>query len=234
LSSTIESDKSKEKRPAKVLKFAALFERSHPWSELMPTMSPQEVTQLLADWGKGDSSALDRLLPLVHGELRKIARRQMSQERPGHTLQATALINEAYLKLLGQERYEWHNGAHFFAVCAQIMRHILIDHARAHARDKRGGGAIQVSLDNVAVIAEAKAEHLIALDEALGSLEQLDAQKAKIVELRHFGGLSIDETAEVLNISPRTVRREWQRSKAWLYRMISEGTADETRPLAKD
>jgi RNA polymerase sigma factor (TIGR02999 family) len=114
------------------------------------------------------------------------------------------------------------------------MRHILIDHARAHARDKRGGGAIQVSLDNVAVIAEAKAEHLIALDEALGSLEQLDAQKAKIVELRHFGGLSIDETAEVLNISPRTVRREWQRSKAWLYRMISEGTADETRPLAKD
>ena len=199
----------------------------------VPTISPQEVTQLLADWGKGNRSALDKLLPLVHGELRQIARRQMSQERPGHTLQATALINEAYLKLLGQEGYEWHNRAHFFAVCAQIMRHILIDHARAHAREKRGGGAIQVSLDNVAVIAGEKAEQLIALDDALGSLERFDPQKAKIVELRYFGGLSIEETAEVLNISPRTVRREWQRSKAWLYRMISEGTADETRPLAK-
>ena len=199
----------------------------------MPTMSPQEVTRLLADWGKGDSSALHKLLPLVHGELRKIARRQMSHERPGHTLQATALINEAYLKLLGQERYEWQNRAHFFAVCAQIMRHILIDHARAHTREKRGGGAIQVSLDNVAVIAGEKAEQLLALDEALDSLQRLDPQKAKIVELRYFGGLSIEEAAEVLNISPRTVRREWQRSKAWLYRMISEGSADETRPLAK-
>jgi RNA polymerase sigma factor (TIGR02999 family) len=144
-----------------------------------------------------------------------------------------AALNEAYLKLLGQERHEWQNRAHFFAVCAQIMRHILIDHARAHAREKRGGGAIQVSLDNVAVIAGEKAEQLLALDEALDSLERLDPQKAKIVELRYFGGLSIEETAEVLDISPRTVRREWQRSKAWLYRMISEGTADETRPLAK-
>lgn len=223
----------KRKAASKGVKIRDAFERSHPWSALMPSMSPQEVTRLLADWGKGDSSALDKLLPLVHGELRKIARRQMSQERPGHTLQATALINEAYLKLLGQEGYEWHNRAHFFAVCAQIMRHILIDHARAHAREKRGGGAMQVSLNDVAVIAREKAEHLIALDEALDSLESLDAQKAKIVELRYFGGLSIEETAEVLNISTRTVRREWQRSKAWLYRMISEGTANETRPLAK-
>jgi len=196
-------------------------------------MSPQEVTQLLADWGKGDRSALDKLLPLVHAELRRIARRQMSQERPGHTLQATALVNEAYLKLAGQQGFEWQNRAHFFAVAAQVMRHILIDHARAHTRDKRGGGAIQVSLDEAAVLAEDQAEHFIALDEALRSLELVDPQKSKIVELRYFGGLSIEETAEVLDISPRTVRREWQRSKAWLYRMISEGTENETRPLAK-
>ena len=201
----------------------------------MPTISPQDITQLLADWGKGDKSALEKLMPFIHSELRQIARRQMSQERPGHTLQATALINEAYLKLLGQERFEWHNRAHFFAVCAQIMRHILIDHARAHARDKRGGGAIKVSLNDAdaAVMGGEKVEQLMALEDALRSLERVDPQKGRIVELRYFGGLSIEETAEVLNISPRTVRREWQRSKAWLYRMIVEGNADETRPLAK-
>lgn len=199
----------------------------------MPTMSPQEVTQLLADWGRGDRSALDKLFPLVHAELRRIARSQMSQERAGHTLQATALVNEAYLKLAGQEGFEWQNRAHFFAVCAQVMRHILIDHARAHARDKRGGGAIQVSMYEAALMAEEQAEHFVALDEALRFLERVDAQKGRIVELRYFGGLNIEQTAEVLDISPRTVRREWQRSKAWLYRMITEGTADETRPLAK-
>lgn len=194
---------------------------------------PEDVTQLLAAWGKGDKSALDRLLPLVHGELCRIARRQMSQERDGHTLQATALVNEAYLRLAGQEGFEWQNRAHFFAVCAQVMRHILIDHARAHARDKRGGGAVQVSLDEAAAFAGQPAEHFLALDEALRFLESVDPQKGKIVELRYFGGLSIDETAEVLNISPRTVRREWQRSKAWLYRLITEGLTDETRQLAK-
>ena len=199
----------------------------------MPDLSPQEVTQLLADWGKGDRSALDKLFPLVHSELRRIAQRQMNQERAGHTLQATALVNEAYLKLVGQQGLAWQNRAHFFAVSAQVMRHILIDHARAHARDKRGGGAIQVSLNDVAVVAEERASHLLALDEALRQLESLDPQKGKIVELRYFGGLSIEETAEVLNISPRTVRREWQRSKAWLYRMMSEGIEDKTRPLAK-
>jgi len=199
----------------------------------MLTMSPQEVTQLLADWGKGDRSALDRLFPLVHDELRRIARRQMNQERAGHTLQATALVNEAYLKLAGQQEFEWQNRGHFFAVCAQVMRHILIDHARAHTRDKRGGGAIQVSLDDAELLSQEQAEHLVALDEALHFLERLDAQKSRIVELRYFGGLNIEETAEVLDVSPRTVRREWQRSKAWLYRMITEGTADETRPLAK-
>jgi RNA polymerase sigma factor (TIGR02999 family) len=199
----------------------------------MPAISPPEVTQLLADWGRGDASALEKLLPLVHAELRRIARRQMSQERPGHTLQATALVNEAYLKLAGREGFEWQNRAHFFAVAAQVMRHILIDHARAHARDKRGGGAIQVSLNDAAVLVEDQAEHFVALDEALQTLEQIDPQKGRIVELRYFGGLSIEETADILNISPRTVRREWQRARAWLYRMISEGSADETRPLAK-
>lgn len=199
----------------------------------MSSMSPQEVTQLLADWGRGDRSALERLLPLVHTELRRIARRQMSHERPGHTLQATALVNEAYLKLAGQQGFEWQNRAHFFAVAAQVMRHILIDHARAHARDKRGGGAIQVSLNEAAVIGGQQAENFLALDEALRTLEQIDPQKGKIVELRYFGGLSIEETADVLNVSPRTVRREWQRAKAWLYRMVSEGTTDETRPLAQ-
>ncbi len=192
-----------------------------------------DVTQLLAAWGTGDKSALDKLLPLVHAELRRIARRQMSQERDGHTLQATALVNEAYLRLAGQDRFEWHNRTHFFAVCAQVMRHVLIDHARAHARDTRGGGAVQVSLEEAAAFAGQPAEHFLALDEALRFLENVDPQKSRIVELRYFGGLSIEETAEVMNISPRTVRREWQRSKAWLYRLITEGTTDETRPLAK-
>jgi len=194
---------------------------------------PEDVTQLLAAWATGDKSALDKLLPLVHAELRRIARRQMSHERDGHTLQATALVNEAYLRLAGQEGYEWQNRAHFFAVCAQVMRHVLIDHARAHARDKRGGGAVHVSLDEAAVIAGQPAEHFLALDEALRYLENVDPQKGKIVELRYFGGLSVEETAEILNISPRTVRREWQRSKAWLLRLITEGLTDETRQLAK-
>lgn len=189
----------------------------------MPSTSPQEVTRLLADWSKGDTSALDRLIPLVHAELRRIAQSQMRQERPGHTLQATALVNEAYLKLAGQDGFEWHDRAHFFAVCAQVMRHILIDHARAHARDKRGGGAIQVSLDEVAVMGAEQAGDYVALDEALRLLESVDPQKGRIVELRYFGGLSIEEAADVLKISSRTVRREWRRAKAWLYRMIAEG-----------
>jgi RNA polymerase sigma factor (TIGR02999 family) len=199
----------------------------------MSTLSPQDVTRLLADWSRGDKSALNELFPIVQAELRHIARRQMSQERAGHTLQATALVNEAYLKLAGQEGLEWHDRAHFFAFCAQVMRHILIDHARAHAREKRGGGAIQVSLNEAATVVDEQAGDLVALDEALRALELLDPRKGRIVELRFFGGLSIEEAAEVLNISPRTVRREWRRSKAWLYRMISEGTTDETRPLAK-
>ena len=194
----------------------------------MPTPSPQEVTQLLAAWGKGDPSALDKLLPLVHSELRRIAQRQMSQERPGHTLQATALVNEAYLKLAGQQGFDWQNRAHFFAVCAQVMRHILIDHARAHARDKRGGGVVKVSLNDALVVAEDQASHFIALDEALRVLERLDPQKGKIVELRYFGGLSVEESAEVLRISPETVKRDWKLAKAWLLRELRRDNASIT------
>lgn len=187
----------------------------------MTTVSQQEITRLLADWADGDRDALDKLTPLVHAELRRIARRQMGGERQGHTLQATALVNEAYLRLAGQEGFEWHDRAHFYAVCAQVMRHVLIDHARAHVRDKRGGGALHVSLDEAAIVSGEGASELVALDEALRALEEIDPQKGRVVELRYFAGLSIEETAEVLNISPTTVRREWRRAKAWLYRALA-------------
>jgi RNA polymerase sigma factor (TIGR02999 family) len=193
----------------------------------MTTVSQREITRLLADWAGGDRDALDRLAPLVHAELRRIARRQMGGERQGHTLQATALVNEAYLRLAGQEGFEWRDRAHFYAVCAQVMRHVLIDHARAHARDKRGGGALHVSLDEAAVMSAESASELVALDEALRELEGVDPQKGRVVELRYFAGLSIEETAEVLGISPTTVRREWRRAKAWLYRALAGGEADE-------
>lgn len=198
----------------------------------MSTSSPQDVTQLLAAWGEGDRSALDKLLPLVHAELRRIAQRQMRQERSGHTLQATALVNEAYLRLAGDQQLQWRDRAHFFAVCAQVMRHILIDHARSRGREKRGGGAVQVSLNDALLVADDQIADILALDEALSALERMDPQKARLVELRYFAGLTVEETAEVLNTSPRTVRREWRRARAWLYRMMGEGTADETRPMA--
>ncbi|MCA1565408.1 MAG: sigma-70 family RNA polymerase sigma factor [Acidobacteria bacterium] len=198
----------------------------------MTTISKQEITGLLDDWSKGDRAALDKLTPLVYAELRRIARRQMSRERDGHTLQATALVNEAFIRISGQENFSWQNRAHFYAVCAQVMRHILIDHARAQQRDKRGGGAIHVSLDEAAVLAGGQETDFLALDEALRALEAFDPQKGRIVELRYFAGLGIEETAEVLHISPTTVRREWRRAKAWLYRALAEGGGDETRPLA--
>jgi RNA polymerase sigma factor (TIGR02999 family) len=188
----------------------------------MTTSSPQEITRLLFDWSRGDKSALDKLTPLVYAELRQIARYQMSKERPGHTLQATALINEAYLKIATQGDSDWQSRAHFFAACAQVMRHILIDHARTHARDKRGGGAAHVSLDEAAMSVEEQAADFIALDEALRALEALDPQKGRIIELRYFGGLSVEEVAEILKISPATVGREWRRAKAWLYRELQK------------
>jgi RNA polymerase sigma factor (TIGR02999 family) len=188
----------------------------------MTTDSNREITRLLSDWAGGDREALERLTPLVHAELRRIARRQMGGERQGHTLQATALVNEAYLRLAGQDGFEWRDRSHFYAVCAQVMRHVLIDHARAHARDKRGGGALHVELNEAALMGVEGASELVALDEALRELEKIDPQKGRVVELRYFAGLSIEETAEVLNISPTTVRREWRRAKAWLYRALAE------------
>jgi RNA polymerase sigma-70 factor (ECF subfamily) len=189
----------------------------------METLSPQEITRLLADWHAGDAGALERLAPLVYAELRRIARRQMGGEREGHTLQATALVNEAYLRLAGGEGLALQDRAHFYAVCAQVMRHVLIDHARARARDKRGGpGAVQVTLGEAEALSAGRAAELLALDEALLELQTVDPQKVRIVELRYFGGLSVEETAEVLGISPTTARRQWRRAKAWLYRSMAK------------
>jgi RNA polymerase sigma factor (TIGR02999 family) len=189
----------------------------------MTTPPTQEITRLLADWQGGDPAALEKLTPLVYAELRRIARRQMRDERARHTLQATALVNEAFLRLGGSEGAGWRDRSHFYAVCAQVMRHVLIDHARAHTREKRGGGAVRVELDEASVMDGRGAAELVALDEALRGLEEVDPRKARVVELRYFGGLSIEETAEVLGVSPTTVRREWRRAKAWLYRAIAVG-----------
>ena len=183
--------------------------------------SPEEVTQLLVAWGNGNKAALEKLMPLVYDELRRLAHHYMRREHPGHTLQTTALVNEAYFRLVDQKHVHWQNRAHFFAISAQLMRRILIDHARSHQFVKRGGGAHKVSLDEVAVVAQEQAADLLALDDALRSLAAIDERKGRIVELRFFGGLSAEETAEALKISPRTVMREWSMAKAWLYRAIS-------------
>jgi RNA polymerase sigma-70 factor, ECF subfamily len=179
-----------------------------------------EVTQLLLDWSKGDQSALERLTPLVHGELRRLAHYYMSRERPGHSLQTTALVNEAYLKLIDQRHVELKDRAQFFALAATLMRHILVDHARSRQYLKRGGGARQVALDEALTLSGERDEDLIVLDEALSQLASTDQRKGKVVELRFFGGLSVEETAEALDVSPVTVMREWSLAKAWLYRSI--------------
>ena len=186
----------------------------------MADVSPHEVTQLLAAWGGGDQAALDQLVPLVHDELRRIARGYMRRERAGHTLQTTALVNEAYLRLVDQRSVRWQNRAHFFAIAAQLMRRILVDYARQHATRKRGGGAIQVTLAEAESLPTAREPDLIALDEALLSLAEMDPRKSRVVELRFFGGLSIEETAEVLKVSPTTVEREWVTAKAWLHKTV--------------
>jgi len=179
--------------------------------------APKEVTQLLIAWSNGDQEALDKLVPLVYDELRRIARRYMDREPAGHTLQTTALVNEAYLRLIEQKGMKWQNRAHFFAISAQLMRRILVSMARARHADKRGGEARQVSLDEALVVSEERAAELVALDEAMNELAALDPRRSRVVELRYFGGLSVEETAEVLKISPETVMREWKRAKAWLY-----------------
>ena len=185
------------------------------------------ITQLLINWRNGDKAALDQLTPLVYEELRRLARGFMGRERHNHTLQTSALINEAYLKLVDQDDTNWQNRAHFFAVAAQIMRHILIDHARSYGYEKRGAGAQRVSLDDAKVFSEERAGELVALDEALTELATVDARKSRIVELRFFGGLNIDETAGVMELSPTTVQREWRAAKAWLQLFIQGGNPAE-------
>ncbi len=186
---------------------------------VMSESASKDVTQLLAAWSEGDRSALERLLPLVEGELHRLARRYMSRERQDHTLQTTALVNEAYLKLIDQ-KVNWQNRAHFFGIAAQIMRRILIDHARQHLGPQRGGGKT-ISLEDVAVVSNERAAELVALDEALTSLTLFDKRKGQVVELRYFGGLSVEEIAAVLGISVDTVTRDWRRAKAFLRRELS-------------
>lgn len=190
----------------------------------MSALQP-DVTQLLVNWSKGDRQALEQLTPLVYGELRRLASRYLRRERPGHTLQSTALVHEAYLRLIDQRYVQWQNRAHFFGIAAQIIRRILVDHARAHQAQKRGADACVLSLDE-AVAAPVKRDlNLVALDDALEDLARLDPQQSRIVELRFFTGLSIDETAEVLGISPATVKRDWVVAKAWLHRQLSRSAA---------
>jgi RNA polymerase sigma factor (TIGR02999 family) len=187
----------------------------------MTTLSADNLTGLLFEWRQGDEAALDKLTPLVYDELRRIAHRYVQRERDGHTLQTTALVNEAYLRLAGQQKIEWQSRAHFFAVTAHVMRHILIDHARRHHYAKRGGGAQHVPLDEAAGMSAQRAAELVALDEALDELAKLDPRKSRVVELRYFGGLSMEETAEVLEVSLMTVRRDWRVAKAWLFKAVN-------------
>lgn len=191
------------------------------------TPAQHEITQLLAQWREGNQSALDELYPLVYDELHRLARRYMSRERKGHTLQTTALINEAYVRLVDQKNVAWANRSHFFAISAQIMRRILIDHARRHQYAKRGGGAQQVSLDEAAtVVMPDQSGELLRLDEALKSLAEMDPRRSQVVELRYFGGLNNEEIAGVLQISENTVTRDWNMARAWLYQQLTGSGAN--------
>jgi len=185
----------------------------------------EDVSGLLRSWSDGDRAALDRLTPIVYAELHRLARRYMKRERPGHSLQATALVNEAYMRLVDYKGMHWQNRAHFFAVSAQLMRRILVEHARRHNR-KRGGNVRHVSLDDAVTVGGDRDADLVLLDEAMNTLAQFDARKAQVVEMRFFGGLSVDETAEVLKVSPVTVMRDWSTAKAWLYRELAGGAND--------
>jgi RNA polymerase sigma factor (TIGR02999 family) len=182
---------------------------------------PDDVTQLLESWGKGDRLALERLMPLVYEELHRLAQRYLRNERSDHTLQSTALVHEAYIRMVDQKTVHWQNRAHFFGVAAQSIRHILVDHARGHRAAKRGAGAAKLSLDEAIGVPDRQEIDVLALDESLERLASLDPQQGQIVELRFFGGLSIEETAEVLHISPATVKRDWVMAKAWLYQNLS-------------
>jgi len=183
--------------------------------------SSNEVTLLLRAWGEGDVQALDRLAPLVYQELHRIARGYMARERTDHTLQTTALVNEAYVRLVDARQVTWQDRAHFFAVCARAMRRILVDHARSRGYMKRGGGKLHVQFDEAFGMAWSADPNLLELDEALDRLSALDPRKARVIEMRFFGGLSVEETAEALGISPETVMRDWKLARAWLYRELS-------------
>jgi RNA polymerase sigma factor (TIGR02999 family) len=187
----------------------------------MMTVPVDDLTGLLSEWRAGDKAALDRLTSLVYDEIRRIAHRLMQRERKGHTLQTTALVNEAYLRLAGQQNIDWQDRAHFFAVTAQVMRHVLIDHARRRHYAKRGGQAQHVTFnESIAAMPLERARELLDLDDALNELARIDARKSSVVELRYFGGLSLEETAEALNVSVMTVRRDWRIAKAWLFRRM--------------
>jgi RNA polymerase sigma factor (TIGR02999 family) len=190
---------------------------------MAPTAS---ITQLLIKWRNGDKAALDELVPQVYSELRRLANHYLRQERPGHTLQPTALVHEAYLRLVEEKEIDWQNRAHFFGIAAVRMRHILVEHARSRHAAKRGGGEYRLSLSEADRLSEKRDETLLALDDALKRLEALDPQKSRVVELRYFGGLTIDDTAEVLKVSPATVKRDWSMARAWLRSEISNDSDD--------
>jgi RNA polymerase sigma-70 factor, ECF subfamily len=187
---------------------------------------PNEITERLIAWGAGDRAALDQLLPVVYQELRRMAGNYLRQENPGHTLQPTALVHEAWLRLIDQARVDWRNRAQFFGVAAQMMRRILVDHAKAKHREKRGGDAVKLSLDDAINLSRERAADLLALDDALDELTRVDERKSRVVELRYFGGFTVEEIAQILEVSPETVMRDWKLAKAWLYQQIRQ-EADE-------
>ena len=188
----------------------------------MATPSRKDITGLLIDWGKGDQEAFNDLMPMVYDELRRLASRYLRHERRGHTLQTTALVHEAYLKLVEQKHASWENRVQFFAAAAKVMRHILVDYARSRRAFKRGGDFCRLSLDEAVLSSEEKDADLLTLNEALNSLAAIDTQQSRVVELRVFGGLTVEETAEVLGVSPRTVKREWSMAKAWLHKQMKD------------
>jgi RNA polymerase sigma factor (TIGR02999 family) len=194
--------------------------------------SPHDVTQLLQAWSEGDEEALDKLAPVVYEELHRLAQRYMAHERPGHTLQTTALVNEAYLRLVDSAQTSWQNRAQFFAVCSKVMRHILVDWARSRQAMKRGGAVRPLELEETLVVAEAPGADLVALDDALKALAALDPRKSQVVELRFFGGLSVEETSEVLGVSAGTVMSDWKLAKSWLRCQLSRKMDKEKQPGA--
>ncbi len=193
----------------------------------MAASSPNQVTKLLLAWSEGEEAAREELVPLVYEELHRLARRYMRKERSGHTLQTSALVNEAYLRLVGAKDVRWQNRAHFFAVSARLMRRILVDFARAKYDLKRGGGALQVSLDKALAVSAGPSADSLAMDEALSRLAELHPRQAEVVEMRYFGGLSEEEVAEVLKVSLRTVQQDWRLARLWLYRELSRGDSDD-------